>query len=72
MADTPVVPSPPPPPPAPVIQVTLGEFCASVSGADRRVEMIAGFHSDEVRNGRLKDTAEAFTTRYATFQTRPV
>lgn len=51
--------------------LTLDEFCARLSGKDRRVEMIGGFHFAEKQAGRLKDTEAAFAARYAAFQTQP-
>ena len=51
--------------------VTLTEFCMRLSSGDRRVEMIAGFYSDEKANGRSKDSIAHFEARYAAFQVRP-
>lgn len=52
--------------------VTLTDFCRGLSSTDRRVELIAGFHSDEVRNDRLHDTESAYLERYEAFAVRPV
>lgn len=52
--------------------VTLQEFCSSLSVHDKRVELIAGFHSDEKREGRLFDTGAAYQKRFETFADRPV
>jgi len=52
--------------------VPLQEFCASVSAHDKRVELIAGFFSDEKRAGRHHDTAEAYQERLEAFAIRPV
>ena len=52
--------------------VTLDDFCRGLSTTDKRVELIAGFHSDEVRNNRLHDTEPAYFERYEAFAIRPV
>lgn len=51
---------------------TLEEFCAAVSLADKRVELVAGFYADERRSGRFHDTRAAWESRFAAFQRRPV
>lgn len=50
----------------------LGEFCSSLSAHDKRVELIAGFHSDELRENRLHDVESAYHERYVAFADRPV
>lgn len=55
-----------------VAAVPLREFCLQLSITDKRVEMIAGFHSDEVREDRLIDQPSAYQERYAAFASRPV
>jgi hypothetical protein len=75
MPVTPAEPAPPPTPapPAPTsFDLTLEEFCMRLSGADNRVEMVAGFHADERAKGVIKDSSENFEARYADFQVRPV
>lgn len=52
--------------------VPLGEFCSSLSGHDKRVELIAGFHSDELRENRLHDIESAYRERFTAFADRPV
>ena len=52
--------------------VTLQEFCSSLSAHDKRVELIAGFHSDEKREGRHFDTEAAYKERFEAFADRPV
>jgi hypothetical protein len=52
--------------------VPLNEFCMSLSVHDKRVELIAGFHSDELRENRLHDLESAYRERYAAFADRPV
>jgi hypothetical protein len=52
--------------------IPLGEFCASLSAHDKRVELIAGFHSDELRENRLHDIESAYHERFAAFAERPV
>lgn len=48
-------------------KVSLKRFCADLSVSDRRVELIGGFHHSELVAGRLLDTNEAYTQRYADF-----
>lgn len=50
----------------------LNEFCRNLSLTDKRVELIAGFHSSEVRAGKLTDTESAYSERYAAFADTPV
>jgi hypothetical protein len=52
--------------------IPLGEFCSSLSSHDKRVELIAGFHSDELRENRLHDVESAYRERFAAFADRPV
>jgi len=52
-------------------RMTLNEFCMIISRTDRRVAMIGGFHHDEKKNRRVKDTHAAFAARYEAFQKRP-
>lgn len=51
--------------------VTLQEFCTVLSSTDRRVELIAGFHSVELQAGRIKDTAAAYRSRFEAFTNKP-
>lgn len=53
-------------------EVTLKEFCTRLSMSDRRVEMIGGFHADETREGRFKDTEARYRGRYEAFINKPV
>lgn len=53
-------------------EVTLDEFCTRHSKVDRRVELIGAFHSDEVRNGRVKDLESKYLERFEAFATQPV
>lgn len=55
--------------PAPAI--TLNDFCIRLSEVEKRVELISGFNADERRNGRTKDSAEAFSARFSAFVSRP-
>lgn len=57
---------------APAVHTSLGEFCAGLSGVDKRVELISGFHSDELRENRLFDTSAAYRERFEAFAVRPV
>jgi hypothetical protein len=47
------------------LAVPLDEFCADLSRADRRVELIAIFHHRELAAGRHHDTPSAYARRYA-------
>lgn len=61
-------------PAAPVVfEQTLEEFCSAISvGNAYTMELIAGFYSDEIRQGRRKALAEAFQADLDTFAGRPV
>jgi alpha-beta hydrolase superfamily lysophospholipase len=50
-------------------KVSLNRFCTDLSTTDKRVELIGGFHHSEKVAGRLRDTAEAYSQRYAAFAT---
>lgn len=50
----------------------LDEFCARLSKEITAPELIGGFHHSEKVAGRLKDTEEAFRTRFASFGKKPV
>lgn len=51
--------------------LALNEFCARLSATDRRVELIAGFHHQEVAAGRTKDLESAFRARFEAFVNQP-
>lgn len=51
--------------------LALEEFCARLSGDDKRVELIGGFHRTEKAAGRNKDTESAYKARYAVFANQP-
>jgi hypothetical protein len=81
MADSPA-PASPPPPATPSIKpedirppenfpLTLNEFCMQASSQGVGVEMLAGFHHDEIAGGHLKDLATVFQVRLDAFATRP-
>lgn len=53
------------------IPLSLDEFCTRLSQSDRRVELIGGFHSVEVRAGRTKDVESAFKARFDEFVNAP-
>lgn len=57
---------------APAAKIPLNEFCASLSSTDKRVELISGFHSDELREERFFDTSAAYSERFEAFAVRPV
>lgn len=51
--------------------LSLNEFCIRLSTKDKRVELIGGFEHSERVAGRLSDTAENYTARYAQFLNQP-
>ena len=63
----------PPAPPAgqPEATLPLDEFCTLLSGADRRIELIAAFAHIERAAGRVHDTRAAYAQRFAAVGSRP-
>ena len=57
---------------APSAEVTLTEFCTSLSRMDKRVELIGGFSFVETKAGHLKDTEANFRKRFTAFINKPV
>lgn len=57
--------------PPETFDLTVDEFCTRTSSTDRRVELLAGFRADEVRNGRIKDSEANFASRFLAFAARP-
>lgn len=57
---------------APPEQITVQEFCQRLSVTDKRVELIAGFYSVEMRESRFKDAEDQFRSRFEAFITKPV
>lgn len=53
-------------------EVTLNEFCTSLSRTDKRVELIGGFASVEAKAGHTKDTEDNFRARFLAFTNKPV
>jgi hypothetical protein len=53
-------------------EISLDEFCLSISRTDRRVELLAGFHLDERAHGRLRGAASVYRQRLAEYAARPV
>lgn len=53
-------------------QMTLAEFCTQLSAKDRRVEMIGAFEHVERRAGNLRDSQDAFMSRYNAFCNKPM
>lgn len=53
------------------VEVSLNEFCARLSGSDRRVEMIGGFEAVERRAGREKDFEAGYMARFTAFCNQP-
>lgn len=61
-----------PAPQAPTtFRVSIDEACARISAGDGRVELISAFHSEERAAGRLRDTEDAYRSRFAAFAARP-
>lgn len=53
-------------------QITIDEFCIRLSLREKNsVAMIGAFEFDEKRNGRFKDTEDAYSKRYAAFVNKP-
>lgn len=52
--------------------LTLDEFCSQLSVADKRVETIGAFYATEKAAGRTKDTAPAYSGRFAEFLVKPM
>jgi hypothetical protein len=51
--------------------VTLDEFCARLSGTDRRVELIGAFFKGEQAAGSNKDAEAAYSARFVAFCNQP-
>ena len=52
--------------------LTLDEFCTQLSTTDKRVESIGAFYATEKAAGRTKDTAPAYSGRFAAFLAKPM
>lgn len=52
--------------------VSLDEACQDLSLHVRKPTLLAAFHSDEERAGRLTDTVTAYRARLEAFRKRPV
>lgn len=52
--------------------ITLDEFCQRKSRADKRVELIGGFHHNERQANHVKDSEANFEIRFAAFINKPV
>jgi len=50
-----------------VFPMTVHEYCAQLSSADKRPEMIYAFSKDEERLGHISDLAANFQSRYLAF-----
>lgn len=53
------------------MDVTLDEYCQRKSQADKRVELLGGFHQAERAAGNFKDAESAFDARLQAFSTKP-
>lgn len=51
--------------------MTLDEFCAELSQADRRVELIGAFHAIEKQARRVKASKAVFSDRFQKFTKLP-
>ena len=56
----------------PVVEITLTEFCTSLSKTDKRVELIGGFNAAETKAGHLKDAESNVRARFTAFINKPV
>lgn len=52
-------------------KITVENFCIGLSSTDKRVEMIAAFHHEEVVAKRMHDTQERYQSRFEEFVTKP-
>lgn len=52
-------------------ELSLDEFCTRLSAKERTVELIGGFHATELAAGRIKDSADAFDSRFRSFVNQP-
>lgn len=55
-----------------VNEVVLEEFCARLSGTDKRVELIQGFYFEQKRDGKIKGTDAEYHASFQVFITKPV
>jgi len=55
----------------PVVEITLTEFCTSLSKTDKRVELIGSFNAAETKAGHLKDAESKFRARFTAFINKP-
>lgn len=53
-------------------ELTLDEFCIRLSGTDRRVELIGGFHHSQTAAGVIKASQTDFAASYEEFINKPV
>lgn len=51
--------------------VTLDNFCLSLSTRDRRVELIGAFHHSQKLSGQTFDTPANYQERYDDFANQP-
>lgn len=51
--------------------ITLDEFCLITSRTDKRIELLSAFGFVERAAGRVKDSAEAYSSRFAAFANQP-
>ncbi|HSW64265.1 MAG TPA: hypothetical protein VLH56_13300 [Dissulfurispiraceae bacterium] len=51
--------------------ISLEDFCLALSNTDKRVELLAAFHSVEKAEGRTHDTNSAYLSRFQQFLHRP-
>lgn len=70
-APAPAPPAAEQPAPAQEIEVTLDDFCRDQSRVDRQVELISGFHHEQLAAGRSKATPSDFAAAFAKFRTAP-
>lgn len=56
----------------PTEMVSVEEFCTSLSLRDRRVELLAAFHADQVRARTILASVADFNDRFSAFVTKPI
>lgn len=55
-----------------VEEISLEEFCQRRSRSDRRVELIAAFHSEQSRTQQFKASESEYAARLDKFANQPV
>jgi hypothetical protein len=56
---------------SPAVNVTLENFCVSLSARDNRPHMVGAFYTSQVVAKSLFDTPESYQSRYDAFVNQP-